>query len=150
MATKKQIAQPARIEMSAMLCDVNVASNGPTITFGATAHFTADADRDAFIAAFPRYIGLRACRLGGGVETGYHPIAWLPIFLPSTSRNARNEAGIRRIRGFLKALREAGISHAWKTIHGPHSIASAEALEAAMADMEKGAVPSVEVREVRR
>ena len=84
-------------------------------SFDLSVHFDTDADRDAFIALFPKSAKITptVCHYGEGVVK---PIAVHRTGFTANGNNGGvNETGTKRVRNLLKTLDKSGVEVEWTT-----------------------------------
>ena len=78
--------------------------------------FSNEADRNAFVALFPKFVGVKG-NYCSGVDFDRRPSASFRVSLsPDGTTGAVNESGLKRVRAFTKVCAANGINIEVKTV----------------------------------
>ena len=101
----------------------------------ATVELATEADAVAFVAQFPKSLGLRATTLtryegGRSIVTGY--VTFQAKLLADGTNGGRNESGVRRYRSLRKHAQRLGVAVEWKASRSVNVYQTEEEFEAAL------------------
>lgn len=113
-----------------MSADREVVLTGTTYGVSMYAVFSEEAQRDAFVALFPKFVGVRPSRLWAhvgylegadwrGADSQEFPTATFRLkALPDGVNGGVNETGVKRLRRLLQVLEASGAAVRWSDANG--------------------------------